>query len=162
MVFRLVGLIGLILLPATASATGPAVHQALGGWLADGGTSGTRYQAIGSMFSPGDLPRWLLRPQGADALNRHFLEQSLFPEAISLGWREGIGAVLVFGSRQAAGGGRLLVDRDRQQPAVLETAAGVRWEFLDYRSAPGRRTGLPGRLVRHGPDGDRTVFIAQP
>jgi len=162
MVFRLVGLIGLILLPAWAGAAEPAVHQALGAWLADGGTGSTRYRPVGSLFAPGDQPQWLLHPSGADALSRRFLDRSLYPEAVSLDWREGVGAVLVFGARHPGSGFRLVVDRGRQRPVALETAAGVRWELLDYHSEAGRRTGLPGRLVRHGPDGDRTVYTPRP
>ena len=158
MVFRLVGLIGLTLLPAIATATEPAAHEALAGWLADDGVGQTEYTPVGAMFAPTDRPAWLLRPGGADALNRHFIERSLYPEAVSLDWREGVGAVLIFGSRQPGEGFRLVVDRERQRPLELETAAGVRWRFLDYRSRAGRRTGLPDRLVRTGPDGGRYVF----
>jgi|GEM_PF-4363941 len=147
-----------MLLPAAAGATEPAVHQALGAWLADNGTRDTRYSPIGSMFAPGDQPRWLLAPAGADALNQRFLERGLYPEAISLDWRDGVGAVLIFGARHPQSGFRLVVDRQRQRPVVLETADGIRWRFRDYRSAPGRRTGLPQRLVRLGPEGDRTVY----
>ena len=161
MVFRFVGLIGLILLPATAGASEPAVHQALGAWLADGGTRGTRYSPVGSMFAPSDQPRWLLEPGGADALNQQFLERGLYPEAVSLDWRDGVGAVLIFGARHPQSGFRLVVDRQRQRPVELETADGVRWRFLDFRSAAGRRSGLPARLVRLGPEGDRTVYTPQ-
>lgn len=161
MVFRLVGLIGLILLPLTAGASGPAVHQALAAWLADDGVAGARFRPVGAMSPPGDLPRWLLRPAGADALNRKFLDRGLYPEAVSLDWRDGVGAVLVFGARHPASGFRLVVDRNRQRPLELETTGGVRWRFRDYRSAAGRRTGLPGRIVRQGPDGERTVLTPQ-
>ena len=157
MVLRFVGLIGLTLLPFTAAAE-PAVHQALAAWLADGGSGTTRYKPVTATLASGDQPRWLLRPAGADALSRRLLDRGLYPEAVSLDWREGTGPVLVFGARHPGGGFRLLVDRDRQRPVALETGDGVRWRFLDYRSTPGRRTGLPGRLVRLGPEGDRTVY----
>jgi hypothetical protein len=161
MVFRLVGLVGLTLLPAVATATEPAVHEALGSWLADDGVGETEYTPVGAMFAPTDRPGWLLRPGGADAVSRFFLERSLYPEAVSLDWREGLGAVLIFGARQPGGGFRLVVDRDRQRPVELETADGVRWRFLDYRSRAGRRTGLPARIVRLGPDGGRYVFTPE-
>lgn len=158
MVFRLVGLIGLTLLPWTAGAAEPAVHQALAGWLNDGGAGDTHYQPVTTLGSPDAPPSWLLRPEGADALNRHLLDRGIYPEAVSLDWREDLGAVLVFGNRHSGDGLRLLVDRDRQRPVELETGTGVQWRFLDYASSPGRRTGLPGRIVRQDAEGDRTVY----
>ncbi len=158
MVFRLVGIIGLTLLSLAVSAAPLGVHAALDKWLRDGGVRNYRYQAVGSMDRPSDWPGWLLVPAGADALNRAFLDRGLFPETVSLDWRRGSGAVLIFGSPPGQPGMQLIVDRDRQRPLVLRTAAGVTWTFTDYRSRPGRHTGIPGRIVRLGPYGVQTVL----
>ncbi|MFB6260605.1 MAG: hypothetical protein ABEJ96_06595 [Thiohalorhabdaceae bacterium] len=158
MVFRLVGLIGLTLLPVAAGATEPALHQALAGWLDDDGAAAMRYQPEAASGITQPPPRWLLHPQGADALNRKLLQRGMFPEAVNLDWREDVGPVLVFGARHSGGGLRLLVDRDRQRPVELETDNGIRWRFSDYESRPGRHTGTPERVIRLGNEGEKTVY----
>lgn len=159
MVFRLIGLIGLTLLPLTATAGEPTAHRALSGWLADGGVGDTRYQPVTVIGSPEAPPSWLLHPKGADALNRQLLDRGIYPEAIGLDWRKGVGALLVFGAPHSGDGFRLLVDRDRQRPVELETTEGIRWRFLDFESRSGRRTDLPGRIVRQGVNGGRTAYL---
>ncbi|MEF8794293.1 hypothetical protein [Thiohalorhabdus sp.] len=159
MVFRLIGLIGLTLLPLAASATEPALHQALGDWLADEGAGGTHFEPQqATPGTPDNPPRWLLHPDEADALNRILLQRGIFPEAVGLDWREEVGAVLVFGARHPGEGVRLLVDRDRQRPVELETDHGIRWRFLDYQSKAGRPTGLPDRVLRLDADGEQTLY----
>lgn len=163
MVLRLVGIVGLTLLPLATTAGPVGVHEALGHWLQEDGVgSSVRYRPVGAMDRPDDLPLWLLRPSGPDALNRTFIRRALYPEATSLDWRRGTGAVLTFGSPPEREGMRLVVDRERERPLLLRTARGVRWSFHDYRSRSGRRTGIPGRIVRTGPDGSETVLTPGP
>ena len=157
MVYRLVGLLGLSLLPLAAAAD-VAVHQALDHWVGDHGTRGATYAPKGRTQTPLDLPRWLLAPASAEHLARWFLERGLEPEAINLDWHREHGAIWVFGSAPGKPGPRLLVDRDRQRPLVLETLNGVRWEFADYRRRGTRHAGIPGRITRIGPEGGKTVL----
>ncbi|KPV41415.1 hypothetical protein AN478_02230 [Thiohalorhabdus denitrificans] len=160
MVFRLVGIIGLTLLPWLAHAGEVSVHQALGKWLRDNGVGSASYQPKeGARGRPADWPEWLLRPKGADALNRHFLGRGIFPEATGLGWEEDSGAVRLFGARKEASGMRLAVDRDGQRPVLLRDADGVVWRFREVRQQNGRASGLPQEIVRTGPEGERTVYV---
>jgi hypothetical protein len=157
MVYRLVGLLGLSLLPLTAAAD-VAVHQALGHWVRDHGARGASYEAVDRSQTAPDLPRWLLAPASAEQLAAWFLARGLYPEAINLDWDREHGAVWVFGSAAGQPGPRLLVDRDRQRPLVLVTRNGVRWEFADYRRRGTRHAGIPGRITRIGPEGGETVL----
>ncbi|MFA9459350.1 hypothetical protein [Thiohalorhabdus methylotrophus] len=162
MVFRLIGLIGLILLPGLASAAGVSVHTALGNWLSDNGIGTASYQTKdGSGGPPEDWPRWLLRPGDAETLNHHFLRRGIFPESVSLDWAEEPGTVRVFGVTGQRPGLRLLVDRGGEWPVLLRTSSGVRWRFTDFRERGGRVSALPGRIVRTGPEGERTVFTVR-
>ena len=158
MVFRLVGLVGLTLLPLFAAAEEVGVHQALANWIRDGGARGVPYRPVGGMAAPDRLPRWLLAPAGVDAVNAWFLDRSTYPEAANQGWTREWGAVWVFGRAAGQGGPRLVVDQDRHRPRVLETPGGTRWEFSDYRSHQGRDAGIPGRITRIGPEGEETVL----
>ncbi|MFP4561254.1 MAG: hypothetical protein ACLFRB_00995 [Thiohalorhabdus sp.] len=161
MVLRLVGIVGLTLLPWLAQAGEVSVHQALGKWLRDDGVASASYQPEeeGKDGRPADWPDWLLRPQGADALNRHLLGRGIFPEAAGLGWEEDAGAVRLFGASREASGLRLAVDRDGQHPVLLRDGEGVTWRFRDVRRQNGRASGLPQEIVRTDPDGERTVYV---
>lgn len=158
MVLRLVGLVGLTLLPLFATAGEVGVHQALANWIRDGGARGVTYRPVGGMAAPDRLPRWLLAPAGADAVNAWFLDRSTYPEAANQDWDRKRGAVWVFGRAAGRGGPRLVVDQDRHRPLALETPGGVRWEFSDYRAHRGRSAGIPGRITRIGPEGEETVL----
>lgn len=162
MVSRLVGLVGLSLLPWGALAGDIGVHQALEGWLADGGTGANRYRVEGTRLPAGVRPQWLFRPASSEALNARFLSRGLYPEVTTLGWRKGVGPVLIFGHARSGSGLRLVVGRGCQCPLVLETAGGVRWTLTDYRPEPDRQSPLPGRMVREGTEGSRTVLRLRP
>ncbi|HKJ87607.1 MAG TPA: hypothetical protein VKA48_03780 [Gammaproteobacteria bacterium] len=162
MVFRLVGLVGLILLSWSASAAEVDVHQALGKWLQDGGCGSATYQPEnGGGELPGDWPGWLIHPRDADALSTFFLRHGLYPEAVNLDWEKGLGVVRVFGTRQGQKGLRLIVDRGGERPVRLRTAKGVQWRFTNYQARPGRHAELPGRVIRIGPNGERTAFTVR-
>lgn len=158
MVFRLVGIIGLSLLPALAAAGEVGLHQAMGKWIRHGGAGGVTYEPVGGMQTHGDVPRWLLAPAGPAAVSARLLDRSTYPEATSLAWDREHGAVWVFGALAEGHGLRLVVDRDRQRPLSLRTATGVRWVFSHYRQRGEGGTPVPGRLTRTGLDGAETVL----
>ena len=157
--FRYSTLILALIFPLCVQAgTGPPVHQALDNWLRDGGVADSHYRATGIPELPADWPAWLLRPAGPDALNRHFLEQGLTPEAVTLDWRKAEGVVAIFGRAEPDRGLRLVVDRDRERPVALHLRDGTTWRLRDFESAGDRRGALPGAIVRVAPDGSETVF----
>jgi len=158
MVFRLVGLIGLILLPSGVAAGPIGMHEALRGWISDGGVGDTRYRVETGAGAPDQPPAWLLRPRDAEGPLQRFLQRGLYPEATTLDWREGSGPVLVFGHPRPGAGLRLVVGRDCQCPLILETPEGIRWSFSDYQDRSGRATPVPQRIEHRTADGKRTAF----
>ena len=158
MVLRFVGLIGLMLLPGVASASGAGVHQALEGWIRTGGAAGVAYSPVNAREAPEDLPGWLLAPRSASNVSAHLLDRGVYPEATTLAWDPEQGAVRVYGALAGQPGLRLVADRDRQRPLALRTAAGVRWVFSDYRHRGDRRQAVPGRLTRITPEGGEIVL----
>lgn len=162
MVFRLVGLIGLILLPSAVAAEPVGVQEALRTWISDGGSGDTRYRVETGEDGTQQPPAWLLRPRDAAGPIQRLMQRGLYPEAATLDWREDSGPVIVFGRARPGAGLRLVVGRDCQCPLALETPEGVRWSFSDYRSRSGRATPVPQRVEHQSADGRRTAFQPRP
>ncbi len=158
MVFRLVGLIGLILLPSAGAAEPIGMHEALRGWISDGGVGNTRYRVEPGEAVTQQPPAWLLRPHNAEGPIQRFLQRGLYTEATTLDWREGSGPVIVFGHARPGAGLRLVVGRDCRCPLALETPEGVRWSFSDYQDRSGRATPVPQRIEHRTADGRQTAF----
>ncbi len=163
MVFRLVGLAGMIVLPLLVRAAPEVgIQHALDRWARTGGISTVAYQGPEEEAPPKSWPRWLLHPPGRRGLAAQLIARGVYPEATSLTWWRG-GPAYIFGDPYSEGGFQLVVARETGVPLQLRTVRDERWEFQDYTRKAldrGRRL-IPQQIVHWDAKGHKTVFRAR-